>query len=243
MNELIKYESQSGLSFKQQVTYSQQHSKVVDTDQDLLTNVINIALGKSIQLTGFKFENNDDYDFLLAEMVKDIQSNAKGLKISEIAIAFERGIKKVYGEWVGISVVTFSGFIRSYLKDEERLQIIRSLEPEKKESDMPKWDGTNRYNELLEEYKKNGSCEDTGNLVYDWLVEIGKIKVGYGSKFYNEAKFQLMQENKKRMLTELNMAIRQTLNKQIESIENNKSNETIVRAKKLAVNAYFKSVI
>lgn len=242
MDEIKKYDSQHGMSFKQQITYAQQHPLVKDADQDLLQNVINISLGKACKSSGFKI-TSEDYSFILKELIVDVKSNFKNIRISEIGIAFDRGIKKIYGEYMGLSVVTFSNFLRLFQQDQDRLEILRSLEPEKKELPMPKWDGTNRYNELLEEYKKNGTCEDTGNLVYDWLVETGKIKVGYGSKFYNEAKFQLMQENKKRMLTELNMAIRQTLNKQIESIENNQSNETIVRAKKLAVNAYFKSVI
>lgn len=242
MSELIKYETQSGLTFKQQVTYAQQHSLIKDTDDDLLNNVVNISLGKSVQLTGFKL-GEQDYDILLAEMVKELKSNAKGLRISEISIAFDRGIKKVYGEWVGLSVVTFTGFIRAYLKDQERLDILKSLEPERKELPPVKWDGTKRYEELLKEYKEKGSCEDTGNLVYDWLIQEGKIQLGYGKQFYTTAQQQPLKENRVKMLGELNQFNRNAIQKLINEIESKSSNQTIVLAKKLALNAYFKDII
>lgn len=240
MSELVKYETQSGLTFRQQVTYAQEYSKVVDTDDDLLSNIINISLGKSLQLTGFKFEDEKDYDFLLAEMFKEIKSHAKGMRIGEISIAFDRGIKKVYGEWVGLSVVTFTGFIHSFLKDPEYLEIKKSLEPERKEIAPIPYDGTKRLEELKKEFKEKGWAEDTGNIVYDWLMETGVFPERYGSGFYLEAKEQLKKENKKKLITELNGFIRHSLNKTLQEIENNQSNQTIVLAKKLALNAYLK---
>lgn len=240
MDEIKKYEIQAGLTFKQQVTYSQQHSLVKEADADLLSNVINIALGKSIQYTGFKIAAAD-FDILLAGMLEDIQSNAKQLRISEIALAFDRGIKKVYGEWIGLSVVTFSGFIRAYIKDPERLDIMKSLEPEKKEIEKKKWDGTARYNELKSQFEKNGHCEDTGNLVYTWLIDTGKIQKGYGNQFLKEAKEKLIKMQKHLLITELNPSVRQSIAKVLKEIEAGESSLIITLAKKIAVNHYFKN--
>lgn len=241
MSDLIKYEATSGLTFKQQVKFAQQHALVKDADEDLLHSLVNLHLGRCIQLTGFKFDQDEDYDFLLSEMEKEISSHAKGLRISEIPIAFDRGIKKVYGEWVGLSVVTFTGFIHSYMKDPERLRILKELEPEKKELPPQPYDGTNRFEELKKQFSDKGWAEDTGNIIYDWLLETGKIELGYGNQFYNEAKERLTRENKTKLITELNSVVRQSVTNVLRTIESNSSNLTVVLAKKIAINHFIKN--
>lgn len=237
MTGLIKHED--NLSLTKKIEFSKQTSLLREHDANSIHDIVKIALITAKQITGYN-TSEEDLKVFISEVKKELLSNFKGLHLMEIAITFDLWSKKHYGEWTGFTVSNYITYgLRPYYADQQRIAALKPKEEVKKE-EPKKWNGTDRYNQLLAEYKKNGSCDDTGNLVYDWLMETGKLPEKYGSAFYLEAKAQLLKENKTKLITELNTVTRLSIDRSLKQIEANSSNETIVRAKKIAINAYFK---
>lgn len=240
MSEIIKQEDNVSLSKK--IEFSKQTSLLKDHDSDSIHDVVKVALVKAKQVTGYN-TTTEDLAFFINEAKQELLSGFKGLHLSEISISFDLWSKKYYGEWTGFTVSNYLTYgLRPYYSDQKRLEALQSKETPK-QVEASKWDGTKRYEELLAEHKEKGICEDTGNLVYDWLIQEGKIQMGYGKQFYAQAQQQLLKENKVKMLGELNQFNRNAIQKLINEIESKSSNQTIVLAKKLALNAYFKDII
>lgn len=238
MNNLIKQEE--NLSLSKKIEFSLQTSILRDHDSDSIHDVVKVAVLKAKQITGYNTPEKDLAIFI-GEIKQELLSNFKGLHLSEITIAFDLWSKQHYGEWVGFTVSNFITYgLRPYYGDQTRIYALKPKE-EKKELPPVKYDGTKRLQELREEYKKTGWAEDTGNIVYDWMIEEGIIKIGYGHQFVRQAKEQLLKEQKTKLITELNSTIRQSVTKVLQEIETNKSNLIVVLAKKLAVNEYIKN--
>lgn len=239
MNNLIKHEE--NLSLFKKIEFSLQTSILRDHDSDSIHDVVKVAVLKAKQITGYNTPEKDLAIFI-GEIKQELLSNFKGLHLSEITIAFDLWSKQHYGEWVGFTVSNFITYgLRPYYGDQTRLAALKPKE-EKKEIAPQPYDGTNRFNELKKQFIETGWAEDTGNIIYDWLLETGKIELGYGNKFYQEAKERLTKENKTKLITELNSVVRQSVSKILQDIEANSSNLTVVLAKKIAVNEYLKNL-
>lgn len=239
MNNLIKHEE--SLSIAKKIEFSKQSNILRDHNTESIHDVVKIALIKAKQLTGYN-TTEPDLAFFLSEVKKELLSNFKGLHLTEITISFDLWSKQHYGQWVGFTVSNYLTYgLRPYYGDQVRIEALKDKE-KPKEIERPPYDGTNRLEELKKEFKEKGWAEDTGNIIYDWLKEKGELPINYGSTFYLQAKDLLKQEHKKKLITELNGVVRQNLNKILEEIETNQSNQTIVLAKKLALNAYLKEM-
>lgn len=237
MSDLIKQDE--SLSLAKKIEFSKESNILREHDSESIHDVVKIALVKAKQLTGYN-TSKPDLAFILSEIKQELLSNFRGLHLSEIAIAFDLWGKQHYGQWVGFTVSNFITYgLRPYYSDQTRIEALKDKE-KPKEVEPVHYDGTNRFTELNIQFAETGWAEDTGNIIYDWLLETGKIELGYGNQFYNEAKERLIKENKIKLITELNGVVRQSLTKILEDIENKKSNETIVLAKKIALNAYLK---
>lgn len=238
MSNLIKHEE--NLSLSKKIEFSTQTSILRDHDSESIHDIAKVALLKAKQVTGYN-TSAEDLRFFISDIKQELLSNFKGLHLSEIAIAFELWSKKHYGEWTGFTVSNFITYgLRPYYGDQTR---IMALKPKKEKKELPPqpYDGTNRFSELKKQFTETGWAEDTGNIIYDWLLETGKIELGYGNQFYNEAKERLTKENKAKLITELNSVVRQSVTNFLRTIESNSSNLTVVLAKKIAINHFIKN--
>lgn len=149
-------------------------------------NAIKVGVAKSYADTGFNIPGTDEekrqsQEYLIMEVMKYIRKMYQGLRLGEIPIAFAAGIRKEYGDYMGLSVLSFCNFVDGYIKDQARKNAL--LEKGKlmiEESRIPD------YNEVFDTAKGNAlkalsdlkACNELGlysGVVHDFLETIGLI--------------------------------------------------------------------
>lgn len=240
MTQLQKYTEP--LTLTKRLQYAAQTNMLKDHTSESINDIVKAALLKAKQTTGYNTED-DDLIFFKTEVIDELLSSYKGLHLGEIPIAFDLWAKKHYGEWVGFTVANFITYgLRPFYLDQKRTSVLMEKEEPKKE-EPKEWDGTKRLAELKAEFEKNGSCDDKGNIVFDWMRQNNMIEEGYCHKhrLLSQAKSDLLAFHNKQLITCNNALIAQSIRKEIKEIEENKSTMITVEAKKLAINHFFKN--
>lgn len=177
---------------------------VLDTTQlsqaspEEIFNAIKAAYYKAFADTGFKMVGTDqEIDqnamYQITEIMKYITPVYGGMRLGEIQIAVNRGIRKVYGDYMGLSVVTFFSFFDGYIKHQDRQNALLDLyrvrnapgEPTRAEAyDLAKSNALH----TLKEVREGRNINYIGAVVYDFLDTLGLID------FDNEEKRAMYQE-------------------------------------------------
>jgi hypothetical protein len=58
-------------------------------------------------------------------VINEIKRYFINLKIDELDLCFQNGVRKVYGEYFGLNIVTFHQWIKSFMAEEKRLEAIK----------------------------------------------------------------------------------------------------------------------
>ncbi len=126
-NEIKKVEQQALATTEnshillEEPAFKQKYNKVY--------NVVMVAVVKCYLDLNWNQPKETDLKLWVSELTKNIQSHAayKTLRLKEIPIAFAEGIRKEYGDYMGLGVVWFEMFLRGYLKSPYRTELGKSL--------------------------------------------------------------------------------------------------------------------
>lgn len=237
--------------------YTSQHIKVVLAKSPKIIEVSEDILKDEI-ISCLDFIYNDlghvpvkeDRNYLTIEIHKLIRGKYHFLGIKEIKLAFRNGIQKVYGEYYGVNFVSLSMFLKAYSESQERCDARVQLQTETRssrllEAPQQEFDGEAWVEKLFAEFKENGTCEDHGNLAYDYLNKNGLIKLSYEQKeiIWNEAQAFCKAKLKAEKEANRNLFhIRELEKKLIEVLEAKQSPMVVVKAKQLALIEHFKGL-
>ncbi len=215
---------------------------------DKLTDLIH----KTHVSCGFavKEEKEEIVIYQTQTLATDLAMEYGGLTFKEIEIAFKRGWKGVYGDFMGLSNKTYFKWVKSYCEEESRLRAKKEIQnaqnillhedkiltPEQKD---------NRIREGIvinfDQFKLNPNCI-VPSAWYDYLWRKGLIDYSEDlrNKFKETAREQLMHEklqehpnsNAKKMITEYILAL-----------DNQNNPDLVNRGKSLAVKHWFEFII
>jgi hypothetical protein len=189
----------------------------------------------------------DELKIISDETMKVIKSRFGQIRENELQICFTRGIISEYGDFKGLSLITFIQFIKGYLKEDSRIKLTT---PDKEnnipsDKEMYQIKKTNALN-ALNEFKINETCGRYAVVVYDFLSELKLIdftqeeKNVYWAKAKEEYKIYLLGE-KSKMMT---MDEKKRIEKDYSSfLEGGKKDRLIVISKRLIVDDFFKSIL
>lgn len=236
--------------------------RVRDLETGVILSRITASIGKVFITAGQVPQNEEekkalkaDIQFMASELTKDVEERYAGLTIEEIVIALEKGVRKDFGKYYGLNVVTFNDWLSAYAKSHKRSRAIAEqikmntipapikLTPE--QLDAKKKDiiliGLNLY-------KKMGSYPGRPDTIYDALVERGLINLSESEKWdiYNQAQKRLIGELEKRKREPNNFFKIKAISNDIELFltPNTRSKERIIfEAKKVAINNFYKNII
>jgi len=148
---------------------------------------------------------------LTSILTADIKRDFKVAKLNEIGEAFRLGVRKTYGDYFGLSVITFNEWIRGYLKSEERKFALQALNKPKpaveSHEEKAKQIFDNMLPEMLAEYKRTGKCLNFGNVRYNYLVEKGLITADHWLNYRGNAEAMLhnqLEEEKEQKWANIN---------------------------------------
>lgn len=237
-----------------EVSVAQKSPMIKDSDNFTLFEIFKNSITKAYLL--IRYDSPSELALIIGETLRLALTNCPDIRENEINIAFTRGVLGEYGDFKGLSVVTFIGFLKSYLKDEERQRIIAlsMVKPEEKKIptaeevfEMAKGNALKALNDV----KIGRDITLSGSAVYDWLSLLGVISLSTEEKneSMDEAKSQLIEEYTHKNMTETdrfkridNTTIIDTLNSDYKSSQD-VHKKLIRRAKTISLKYFLQGII
>jgi hypothetical protein len=156
-------------------------AKVHTIKENDLKSAIFKIVGKAYALTGFKAPSYDDANFMVNELSREVARNHKNLTLEELSEAMDLGAKKTFGEYMGLSVVTFSGWFTAFKNYQKRIDELHAANKPKPTmidlSDKQKKEiAEESIRVMLEHFKKTGEVLNMGNANFRYLWNSGQIR-------------------------------------------------------------------
>jgi hypothetical protein len=206
-------------------------------------NEVLTQIMKSITHLNWSVPDQNTLTVLVTEVSKSIREKYKTIRVEEISTAFANGIRGEYGEFMGLSVITFEKFIIAYLASNYRTELGKSMpvaELPSPSKELTRQDRIKWAMKAFSEFRESGHYNDLGNIVYTFLDSEKLIP------FTVQEKFGILEEARKQEYSRFqNPASPQEarkFNKLIEGLMTN--NDTILPfSKKIALNRFFRMLI
>jgi hypothetical protein len=90
-------------------------------------NAILIAVAKAYADLNVKEISKPDRDYLVNELTDNILKRFPSIRLCEMPEAIFDGVRGKYGEYYGLSLVAFEGFIERYLQSATRKELVKTL--------------------------------------------------------------------------------------------------------------------
>lgn len=100
--------------------------KIRQTAESDINRALAMAISKTFALRGQQL-TTDDIVFMARELGSSVIARFPGLTVEEVCIALDKGVKKDFGEYYGLNVVTFLDWIKAYKDSESRRKALDSL--------------------------------------------------------------------------------------------------------------------
>lgn len=160
-------------------------------------NVVLLEVTKCYIHLNWAKPKENDLNLMVTELTKNIQNHAayRSLRLKEIPTAFAEGIRKEYGEFMGLSIVSFEMFLRGYLKSQYRIELGKSLptlqiEQSKKPSSEEIFViSSDNANKAFQDFKSGKDISLVAPAVYRFLYRLKLINYSEEelTEFINEA--------------------------------------------------------
>lgn len=249
MNEIVKY-NDDHLLLKPNVL------QVVKKE---LFDTVNASIARCYADLNFKVP--DDTDYLVNEVTNSILKNYPSMRLQEIPVAFSRGIRKEYGDFFGLCVISFELFVAGYLNSEERLKLAeqknRLLIEERIEPSVDEKFNTakNLCVDTFLAIKSNAASKSITIMalsIYSFLDSIGLIDKDYKMGIMQEALSLTVKSKEIEASFCMDLLKRRALNSELELLKDNilkdiitkdQYTEIIKYAKRIALNNYFRDLM
>lgn len=221
-------------------------------------NTVLTGVAKTFADMNVKDISEHDRDYLVNELTDNIIKHYPAIRLPEITLALWLGVRGTFGEFFGLSVVTFERFIHAYLLSEKRVQLVRELPgPEEKTvPDMETQFATAKHNALqaLQRKKDGKETSAIAPTVYNFLNGLQLIH------FTKAEKYDMLADAVRELIGELKLKLivaprveRTGLKADIQaykdaliqhaSLNQQQYTQAIMRSKKLALDAFFNNLM
>eukprot|EP01037_Dinobryon_pediforme_P019683 gene19683-20147_t len=152
-------------------------------------NTVLISVARAFADMNVKEISEADRDYLVNELTDNIMKYYPSIRLSEIPDAIALGIRGRYGQFFGLSVVSFEGFISAYLTSEKRTGMVKGLPADDDEPKSPPTPeaqfATAKYNTLQALHRKTAQkdLEVIASSVYNFLDRLGLIQFSTDEKY------------------------------------------------------------
>ncbi|MBB6236528.1 hypothetical protein HDC90_001140 [Pedobacter sp. AK013] len=214
-----------------------------DTFNAILAEII-----KAYNALAWKLPLAADLSLMAEQLNANVRENYKQIRCAEIAIAFSFGIRKEYGEFMGLSLITFEMFIKGYLNSRHRAELAKSLpSPDLKKEPTPvekfKTAAGNAMETFLA-YQANRDVTVVAPVVYRFLMKIKIIQYDDDAKqtFLNQAVIDVVKDLNMQKTMTTNRDLYNTINKILQT-PSKIEDKAILQAQRLGLYAFFDSVM
>lgn len=170
--------------------------RIKDAKYSDLTNYLAKAIGIVFAIRSAETESNN-IQYMAKELARAVWERFPGISIAELGIALDRGVKRDYGDYFGLNVVTFLDWVRAYFYSSERKIAVSeknqlALPPKTVPTDK-EFEELRRKNtiSMFELYKHYGVLIGDPSYPFAYLEGRGTLKLT------REEKFSIFEEAKK----------------------------------------------
>jgi hypothetical protein len=191
-------ESNIGNSNREVLLAKYSQKQIKDIDANISGNKLKECINLAIFESGFKTENISE---LILLIIKDIFADFSYMTLSEVSLAFRKGIRGDLGEYMGLSVRTFYTWLKTY-NQIIKSEAIKSLQSIKKEEVKYNEDERKEYYKRwlqshIDDFKRHRNGEeikiyDFGHIFYDYCI---KHSIGYLTNLEKEALYDKARTN------------------------------------------------
>ncbi|GAA4338641.1 hypothetical protein GCM10023149_48750 [Mucilaginibacter gynuensis] len=96
---------------------------LTEVEEDIF-NTVNAAVARCYADTNTVVPEKSKNDYLINQLTDNILNNFPSIRLVEIPIAFANGIRGIYGQYFGLSVVSFEQFLTGYLNSDHRARLV-----------------------------------------------------------------------------------------------------------------------
>lgn len=210
-----------------------------------LHNIILAEILKSYLHLSWTKPLDDDLAVMVEEIKLSIQNKYKQIRAEELPTIFSDGIRKVYGDYMGLSIVSFEMFVIGYLESQKRKVLALNLpkdEPIRPTDEQIHLISVSNAVEAWKEYKSKGTCGRFGDVVYCFLESIGKISLSKEEKsiYWKKAKEEYERYLIVARATPVDLNERRKVENAFESfINGGQKDRLIIISRRLVVDDYF----
>ena len=254
MSELIRQEENpfNGLSLKEKTFIEAYTSPKINTLENEVLNKHIINISNQMFATSGQRINDDELKAFCIMLKNELKTYFANVSIKDVETAINKGVRREFGEYYGLNMVSVNFWLKKYLDSEDRRNALKKLtaskplienKPTPQQINETMQNALKRAKELIKTNEFNIEGLDFGNCLYDYLTGINEINFSNEQKneFMNVAKQHLTQnalnQKFKFEITQKNF------NKIIEGIEAQKSTTVVILAKKYALKNYLESLI
>lgn len=224
---------------------------VNDLADNILKTKLLLVFRDAHRITGFKLsENNQDLHSTADETIVELRRSKTNIRIDEIDIAIRNGCHQKYGEYMGLSSVTYCKFIKAYVTEENRLEAIRlKNEPEPSRTpseqeifDLSKGNAIKAFKEL----HQCGTVGRFGEVVYDFLSKVKILDLSQEEKneYWKQAKNEFQSHLEKGIANPVDVSERRRLTLELELfMQGGKKEKLTTISKRLIVDDFYRQLI
>jgi len=129
MSDIQLYQQPNGLAALPQrvaeIKAALSSRMIKDLSEPELFELFKSNISKCYVISRFAAPEGIELTVIIDETMKMAKSRFGNLRSDEISIAFTRGIAKEYGDYMGLSFITFVEWLKAYMKEETRINLTK----------------------------------------------------------------------------------------------------------------------
>lgn len=247
MSNLQKYNPEHQSELAAQIKVALTSSMVKDTPKKGLFDYVKGAIARAYAMSRFTPPETEEMNVIVKGTFDIIVTKYPTLRYQEIEIAFLNGITGEYGDYKGLSVISFSHFTKCYMVDKNRIsQLPQKLQIEapKEPSREEKFDlAASNAVEAFNKYRNGADISIIASTVYKTLLKMNLVDYSEEEviEFEEQARLDVVED----LTTKKNLAGDKLMRQQFQRmLDGGDLQEKIVmQARRLGCYHYFKTLI
>lgn len=241
-----------------ELRYIKAYDNVQVKDKNRLDVILFISdlIVKTYYSLGQKKDNDKEIELLAENLVNDLNKYHSTMTLEEIDLSFEFGVRKEYGEYYGLNLVTFDVWLKGFKMDQRRVHAFQKKINHLKAPDhIPTYEEKEKIHKrsielCFNDYKENGILSKYKGYdsltCYEILKESGYLTITREQSWqiFEKATNSVKSDLSSKKIKHIGDAILvQQITSEQELIESNKNQQVINESRKIALSIYFDSLI
>lgn len=150
---------------------------IKDLSNKVLFDLLKDQITKSYIIARFTSPEANELTLITDETMKVFKSRLGSIRRDEIAILFTRGLSKDYGDYKGLSFITFVDWAKAYLKEDSRIKLTTPVELKQEPTPEQKFSIalSNTIN-AYQDFKEQKDISLVASTIYRFLVRLKCLK-------------------------------------------------------------------